>query len=322
MCCISKRTLKLVHLYVFNCPPDDYGNQLEYNMAMSGQLSCPNRHQIDFIKETVHMSTNHMDLIYDKMKYTVAVLDQIFVDIGYQYAARMASVHLGQSYLPALITALCYGPHTQRLFEASLLTYWVKASKQFYIDIVLVIANNNDLLNGKSLSDLYLDTSTRVQCLTLIEMQSLFVSHPNLITRRLLYAHTIEDLMDDKLEAFNNFADSTKSPEIFRKSLQNVVIIQDQTWIDILIVFGTKFASIHTGQSYLPVLMTPLCYGPHFQFTNISQIITQRLYEASLLQRWYLTRNTFYIQIYKNIAENSVLMDKPLTDFYAKTVDP
>ncbi|CAG2168233.1 unnamed protein product [Oppiella nova] len=51
-------------------------------------------------------------------------------------------------------------------------------------------------------------------------------------------------------------------------------------------MFGTKFASIHTGQSYLPVLMTALCYGPHFPFTNISQIITQRLYEASLLQRW------------------------------------
>ncbi|CAG2173720.1 unnamed protein product [Oppiella nova] len=91
------------------------------------------------------------------MKYTVGVLDQIYVDIVYQYAARMASVHLGQSYLPALITALCYGPHTQRLFEASLLTYWMKA--------------------GKHMSDLYLDTSTPVQCLTLIEMQSLFVSH-------------------------------------------------------------------------------------------------------------------------------------------------
>ncbi|CAG2173653.1 unnamed protein product [Oppiella nova] len=108
------------------------------------------------------------------MKYTVVVIDEVFVDIGYQYAARIASVHLGQSYLPALITALCYGPHTQRLFEASLLTYWVKAGKQFYIDITQIIANNNVLLNGMSLSDLYLDTSTRVQCLTLIEMQSLF----------------------------------------------------------------------------------------------------------------------------------------------------
>ncbi|CAG2177173.1 unnamed protein product [Oppiella nova] len=39
-------------------------------------------------------------------------------------------------------------------------------------------------------------------------------------------------------------------------------------------MFGTRFASIHTGQSYLPVLMTPLCYGPHFPFTNISQITT------------------------------------------------
>ena len=51
-------------------------------------------------------------------------------------------------------------------------------------------------------------------------------------------------------------------------------------------------------------------------------ISTQRLYEASLLQRWYLSRNTFYMQIFKTIAENSVFMDKPLTDFYAKTVDP
>ncbi|CAG2166529.1 unnamed protein product, partial [Oppiella nova] len=85
---------------------------------------------------------------------------------------------------------------------------------------------------------------------------------------------------------------------------------------------GTRFASIHTGQSYLPVLMTPFCYGPHFQFTNISQVITQRLYEASLLQRWYLTRNTFYMQIFKTIAENSIFMDKPVTDFYAITVDP
>ncbi|CAG2174229.1 unnamed protein product [Oppiella nova] len=87
-------------------------------------------------------------------------------------------------------------------------------------------------------------------------------------------------------------------------------------------MLGTKFASIHTGQSYLPVLMTPICYGPHFPFTNISQIITQRLYEASLLQRWYLTRNSFYMEIYKNIAKNSVFMDKPIIDFYAKTVDP
>ena len=140
----------------------------------------------------------------------------------------------------------------------------------------------------------------------------------NLLTRRLLYSHTIEDLMDDRLEvytsnrnhrewtdprfidslqnnsfkmsfknlitssnfkrwdtleAFSHFVDTTKSPQIFHKSLQNVVIIQDQTWVDILIMFGTRFASIHTGQSYLPVLMTPLCYGPHFQFTNISQVM-------------------------------------------------
>ena len=51
-------------------------------------------------------------------------------------------------------------------------------------------------------------------------------------------------------------------------------------------------------------------------------ISIQRLYEASLLQRWYITRNTFYMQIYKSFVENSVFMDKPLTDFYAKTVDP
>jgi len=63
------------------------------------------------------------------------------------------------------------------------------------------------------------------------------------------------------------------SPHLVQEMIQNLVIIQDQSWMDILIPYAPRFASIHVGQPYLAIPITPLCYGPKFQFRNETEIL-------------------------------------------------
>ena len=71
----------------------------------------------------------------------------------------------------------------------------------------------------------------------------------------------------DKIKAVKD------SPHLVQEMIQNLVIIQDQSWMDILISYAPRFESIHVGQPYLAIPITPLCYGPKFPFIPETEVM-------------------------------------------------
>ena len=58
-------------------------------------------------------------------------------------------------------------------------------------------------------------------------------------------------------------------PKQIQEWLNNIAIVEDETWIDLLLEIGPRLAPIHLGKmSYLQLPVALLCYGPTFPFVN------------------------------------------------------
>ncbi|CAG2171738.1 unnamed protein product [Oppiella nova] len=126
----------------------------------------------------------------------------------------------------------------------------------------------------------------------------------------------------DTKQLMDGSSEITASPQKIRKFFSNKVLIEDQTWMDVIEPYIPRFMAIHVGQQYLSIPITPLCVGPTFQFINQSNVIAQRLYESSLLQYWYHLKTKFYFETTMNIIGNGFFTGgNGIYDFYANTND-
>jgi hypothetical protein len=51
--------------------------------------------------------------------------------------------------------------------------------------------------------------------------------------------------------------------------VKNSALVEDDQSIEYFKTFLQRFISLHSGkESYIPKLITPLCYGPQFQFVK------------------------------------------------------
>ena len=64
-----------------------------------------------------------------------------------------------------------------------------------------------------------------------------------------------------------------QNPDKFSEAFNDIAIIEDEMLMSILIPYFPRFVSIHVGQPYLPVLITPLCYGPNFPFVLQTELL-------------------------------------------------
>ena len=72
-------------------------------------------------------------------------------------------------------------------------------------------------------------------------------------------------------ELIPKFVAILKKPQELQELFDGIAIVQDETWMDILTTIAPRFAPIHKGQSYLPLLITPLCYNHNFKFGEMAE---------------------------------------------------
>ena len=77
----------------------------------------------------------------------------------------------------------------------------------------------------------------------------------------------------DDSELMNKVMVVKDSPHLVHEMIQNLVIIQGQSWMNTFMPYVHQFASIHVGQPYLAIPITPLCYGPKFPFINETEVM-------------------------------------------------
>ena len=83
------------------------------------------------------------------------------------------------------------------------------------------------------------------------------------------------DKLREKLQSFSNekFLEKVKSliktPEALQEWVNGIVIVEDENWMELLRMYAHRFMPIHIGDSYIPLLITPLCFHTnHFSFSK------------------------------------------------------
>ena len=295
-----------VHLYVFDCSHDDYGNQLEYNMAMSGQLSCPNRHQIDFIKETVFYNCTrpvYMTNLINIISFNTYQPLPPIIDIWKSLDTNVWYFIISSLFVFIIINKLRDKYQYSKHKNYSVFTYlWIyfkpllgihehRVFNYLYISWIICLIPLTEILRNKLLA--------------------------NLVTRPFINLHTIDDILDDRVDVYtdpytygqlnstgfikslhNNTFNAKllqlvryklkrfESPDSIQDNLKYLdhtdliydkmkytVLVVDEILGDIGYPYAARIASVHSGQSYLPALITALCYAPQFTFINETNIM-------------------------------------------------
>ncbi len=90
---------------------------------------------------------------------------------------------------------------------------------------------------------------------------------------------------NDNLKKFSQLAEKTKSldslmenevwkqllddPDLMINLVKKSALVEDDQSVEYFKTFLQRFISLHSGkESYIPKLITPLCYGPQFQFVK------------------------------------------------------
>jgi hypothetical protein len=90
---------------------------------------------------------------------------------------------------------------------------------------------------------------------------------------------------NDNLKKFSQLAEKTKSldslienevwkqllddPHLIIDLVKKSALVEDDQSVEYFKTFLQRFISLHSGkESYIPKLITPLCYGPQFQFVK------------------------------------------------------
>ena len=71
---------------------------------------------------------------------------------------------------------------------------------------------------------------------------------------------------DELIDLLPQYVSILKKPQQIQKLFDGIAIIQDEAWMQTLTTIASRFAPIHKGQSYVSLLITPLCYGCNFKF--------------------------------------------------------
>jgi hypothetical protein len=73
-------------------------------------------------------------------------------------------------------------------------------------------------------------------------------------------------------ELQENWEELVDETDKIKKLVMKSVLIEDDQSIEYFKIFLERFISLHSGkESYIPKLITPLCYGPKFKFVKESE---------------------------------------------------
>ena len=78
----------------------------------------------------------------------------------------------------------------------------------------------------------------------------------------------------DDLPFMLELKDKLEDPIAFRKALEGLVLVEDEYWLEFVSPILSRFVSTHQAKySYIPVLWTPLCYGPQFKYPKEAEVM-------------------------------------------------